>query len=139
MQNTRLAEPIDLAAVMAFDAFPGDRIVEILERRMLVVEVDDRIQGYASWQNKGCIGKDYVNKLIVNEAYRRRGLAKRLIDALNTVLSGRVFISAPANNVAAIELLQVSQWTYGGNIVGILDQDEAEVFFYKDLTGGLEQ
>ena len=131
--HIRFAEPIDLTTIMAFDAFPGDRIVEIVERRMLVIEIDGRVEAYAAWQKNGCIGKDYVNKLVVNHALRRRGLAKELIVALDTALEGRVFISAPAGNVAAVGLLRSMQWTKGGEIVGLLPLGEAEVFFYKDL------
>lgn len=102
---------------------------------MLVVDVDDRPAGYASWLENGCIGNDYVNKLVVNNIYRRRGLAKQLIAALDMALVGRVFISAPADNAAAIKLLEVTRWTPAGHIVGLLPAGEAEIFFYKDLSG----
>jgi len=39
MITTRIAEPYDLSRLMAFDSFPGDRIAEIVERRMLVAEL----------------------------------------------------------------------------------------------------
>lgn len=133
MLTIRLAEPADLAAIIAFDAFPGDRIIEIVERRMLVLDIDGRAQGYASWQKNGCIGKDYVNKLVVSDACRGKGMAKQLITALNTVLVGRVFISAPGNNISAIRLLESTSWVRGGEIVGLLPLGEAEIFFYRDL------
>lgn len=131
--NIRFAEPVDLTTIMAFDAFPGDRIVEIIERRMLVIQIDGQVRAYTSWQKNGCIGKDYINKLVVDHKLRRRGLAKRLISALDTALHGRVFISAPAGNPAAMSLLESMQWTKGGEIKGLLPLGEAEVFFYKDL------
>lgn len=105
MLNVRLAEPVDLASVIKFDAFPGDRVIEIMDRRMLVIEVDGKTQGYASWQKNGCIGMDYVNKLVVSDTYRRRDLAKYLIGELNTVLQGRLFICASISNMAVIQLL----------------------------------
>jgi len=133
MLNVRLAEPVDLASVIKFDAFPGDRVIEIIDHRMLVIDVDGETQGYASWQKNGCIGMDYVNKLVVSDAYRRRGLAKYLIGGLSTVLHGRIFISASSSNTAAIRLLHGTMWTRAGEIIGLLPSDEAEVFFYKDL------
>lgn len=139
MLNIRLAEPVDLATIATFDAFPGDRVIEILERRMLVIDVDGGAQGYVSWQKSGCIGKDYVNKLVVKEAYRRRGLAHRLISALDKTLVGRAFISASNSNHAAIELLEFSQWTHAGQLMGLLPLDEPEVFFYKDFGLGATQ
>lgn len=63
MLKARYAEPVDLAVIMTFDAFPGDRIIEIMERRMLVIDIDGRPAGYAPWLKNGCIGNDYVNKL----------------------------------------------------------------------------
>lgn len=129
----RPAEPIDLAAILEFDSFPGERVVEIMERRMLVVEIDDRVQAYASWQKDGCIGKDYVNKLVVRDSRRRQGLGKRLIASLDTVLSGRVFISAPGNHTAAVQLLEATNWTRAGQIVGFLPLNEPEIFYYRDL------
>jgi GNAT superfamily N-acetyltransferase len=135
----RLAEPVDLAAIITFDAFPGDRIVEIVERRMLVIETDKRAQGYISWQQNGCIGKDYVNKLIVNKAYRRQGMAQQLIAALDMALVGRVFISASKSNRAAVQLLKVTHWTRAGQIMGLLPFEEPELFFYKDLDAEVRQ
>lgn len=120
MITTRIAEPYDLSRLMAFDSFPGDRIAEIVERRMLVAELDDLVVGYVAWQQGGCIGKDYVNKLVVDDEYRRRGIAQALISALNTVLSGRVFISIGARNVPALTLLQLTGWTPAGEILGLL-------------------
>lgn len=134
MLNVRLAEPVDLASIIKFDAFPGDRIIEIIDRRMLVIDVDGETQGYASWQKNGCIGMDYVNKLVVSDARRRGGLAKYLIASLNTVLHGRIFISAPSSNTAAIRLLRSTMWTRAGEIVGLLPSEEVEVFFYKDIS-----
>lgn len=133
MVIVRLAEPTDLAAIFEFDTFPGERVVEIMERRMLVVDIDNRAQAYTSWQKNGCIGKDYVNKLVVKEASRRQGLAKRLIASLDTVLSGRVFISTPGNNLAAVQLLESTNWKRAGEVVGLLPMDEPEVFFYRDF------
>lgn len=133
MLNIRFADPVDLAAIMTFDAFPGDRIVEIIDRRMLVIDVDDRPQGYISWQQNGCIGKDYVNKLVVNDAYRRQGMAAQLIASLDLAMDGRIFISAARSNIAAIRLLEVTHWTRAGEIIGLLPLEEPELFFYKDL------
>jgi ribosomal protein S18 acetylase RimI-like enzyme len=118
---------------MTFDSFPGDRIAEIVDRRMLVAESDDTIVGYVAWQQGGCIGKDYVNKLVIDNRYRRRGIAQQLIGALNTVLTGRIFISTGAYNDAAVALLQNTGWTAAGQIVGLLPMDQPELFFHRDL------
>lgn len=133
MITTRIAEPYDLSRIMTFDSFPGDRIAEIVERRMLVAEIDNLVVAYVAWQHGGCIGKDYVNKLVVADAYRRCGIAQQLVAALNTALGGRIFISTGANNVAAVALLEGTGWTPAGQIVGLLPMDEPELFFHRDL------
>ncbi|WP_244186999.1 GNAT family N-acetyltransferase [Sphingomonas faeni] len=118
---------------MAFDSFPGDRIAEIVERRMLVAEVDGVIAGYIAWQTGGCIGMDYVNKLVVDPDYRRHGIAQSLIAELNSILNGRVFISTGADNSAAVGLLRLTNWQPAGQIVGLRPADEPEIFYYRDL------
>ncbi|MEG3166477.1 GNAT family N-acetyltransferase [Sphingomonas sp. PB2P19] len=133
MTVIRIAEPYDLSRLMTFDPFPGDRIAEIVERRMLVAEVENVVVGYVAWQRGGCVGKDYVNKLVVDDAYRRSGIAQLLIGALNTVLTGRVFISTGALNGAAITLLRRTGWVAAGEICGLLPLNEPTVFFYRDL------
>ena len=133
MTAIRAAEPYDLSRLMAFDSFPGDRIVEIVDRRMLVAEVDGVIAGYVAWQTGGCIGKDYVNKLVVDPDYRRHGIAQSLIAALHSVLDGRIFISTGADNVAAVALLTLTNWQPAGKIMGLRPADEAEIFYYRDL------
>ena len=133
MVSIRLAEPYDLSRLMQFDLFPGDRIAEIVERRMLVAEIGGTIVGYVAWQNGGCIGRDYVNKLVVDDDYRRRGIAQALIAALNTVMGGRVFISTPAENHAAVSLLEHTGWTAAGQIIGLRPLGEPELFFHRDL------
>ncbi len=129
----RIAEPSDLSRIMTFDPFPGDRIVEIVERRMLVAETKDLVVAYVAWQHGGCIGNDYVNKLVVSEEYRRRGIALKLVDALSSVLDGRVFISTGAGNTAAVALLERTGWQASGQIVGLLAIDEPELFYRRDL------
>lgn len=133
MTAIRAAEPHDLSRLMAFDSFPGDRIAEIVEQRMLVAEVDDVIAGYVAWQTGGCIGMDYVNKLVVDPDYRRHGIAQSLIAELNSILNGRVFISTGADNSAAIGLLRLTNWQPAGQIVGLRPADEPEIFYYRDL------
>lgn len=133
MPIVRPAEPHDMPRIMHFDSFPGDRIIEIIDRRMLVIEAEGSVEGYVSWQASGCIGKDYINKLVVEDGSRRRGFAKTLLDQIRTVLSGRVFISTPIGNQAALRLLETSQWIKAGEIIGLLPGNEAEVFFFQDM------
>lgn len=129
----RRGEPHDLPRLMEFDSFSGDRIIEIVEGRMLVAQTDGAVVGYLAWQHGGCIGKDYVNKLVVDDGYRRQGIAQALMRNLRTALSGRIFISAGAANIAALSLINSTGWTAAGQILGLLPMEEPELFFRQDL------
>ena len=134
MTTIRQAEPNDLPQIMTFDLLPGDRITEIVERRMLVAEENDAVQGYVSWQVRGCIGKDYVNKLVISPHHRRRGIGRQLMENMHVALTGRVFISVNASNEAALALINETGWTRAGELYGLLPRGEAEVFFWRDLA-----
>jgi GNAT superfamily N-acetyltransferase len=129
----RFAEPSDLKSISQFDLLPGDRVVEIIEQRMLVAEVGGALAGYLAWQHRGCISQDYINKLVVREGYRHAAVATRLLEAVPSVLHGRVFISAGRSNAGAQALLRRPEWTYAGEVTGLSPDGEAEVFFYRDL------
>jgi len=134
MTSIRPAKPHDLSQIISFDLFPGDRVEEIIERRMLVAEESGEVQGYVSWQVRGCVAKDYVNKLVVSPDHRRRGIGRQLMDNMHIALDGRVFISASASNKAALTLIASTDWTKAGELLGLLPNDEAEVFFWRDIT-----
>jgi len=133
MVQIREAEPRDVASLMSFDLFSGDRVSEVVDRRMLVAETDGGLVGYIAWQHGGCIGKDYVNKLVVRDDCRRLGIATGLLNGLSMKLRGRVFISAGSSNGAAIALLQANGWLRAGEITGLHSEAEAEIFFMKDV------
>jgi hypothetical protein len=48
MITTRIAEPYGLSSIMVFDSFPEDRIAEIVDRRMLVAEIDGSVVAYVA-------------------------------------------------------------------------------------------
>ncbi|TPG13631.1 GNAT family N-acetyltransferase [Sphingomonas oligophenolica] len=133
MTIVRQAEPNDLPQVMTFHLLPGDRVTEIVERRMLVAEQNGTILGYISWQMRGCIGLDYVNRLVVKPMHRRQGIGKNIMTSMSIALTGRVFISTKASNQSAIALIESTDWTKAGELYGLLPDNEAEVFFWRDL------
>ena len=89
--------------------------------------------GYVAWQHRGCLAKDYINKLVVAESFRRQGIATTLLVTLCKSLRRRIFIATGARNIAAKALLAGCGWAYAGEIVGMLPDDEAQVFYRKDL------
>ncbi len=139
MISVRFAEPQDLATLMSFDPWPGDRIGEIIERRMLVADLKGTVRGYVSWQNKALVFNDYINKLVTDPNWRRRGVAKALLYSIDRNLTGRVFISTSERNEGARTLLHSTGWVHAGQIVGLLPSDEPEIFFSRDVDRTLDR
>lgn len=130
----RPASAADAGRLAKFDCFSGDRIAEIIEKRMIVAEVDGTVAGYIAWQARGLAGADYVNRLVTDPPFRQRGVANRLVEQLPFYLQGRVFISAGEHNEGASRLLARTGWIKAGSIRGMRPDDERELFFFKDLV-----
>ena len=133
MATIRYAEPSDVPVIGRFDAFSGARIVEAVERRMLVAEQDDIIVGYIAWQLGGFFDRDYVTKLVVASSYRRQGIASELLLALEQEIQSRVFITVGETNEAARALLSDLGWKQAGHIEHVVSSGETQLFLFKDL------
>lgn len=130
----RLAAPDDLAAIKTFNVFGGDRAREIAENRMLVMEEAGQVVGYVSWLISGFVGHDFITYLCVAPSFRRRGIAVRLLRAVEARIgAGRLFVSTEEDNAVMLALLPREGWTLAGAVKGANTGDRAEVFFYKDL------
>lgn len=133
----RQANATDLDTINAFDCFGGDRPDAVAAGRCLVAEDDGRVAGFVVYGLRGLIGKDFVEFLVVDEPFRRRGLAVALLRAVEQRLAtGRLFISTEADNAPMLALLERDGWTPAGQIDGINESGHAERFFYRDATGG---
>ncbi|MEP9403569.1 GNAT family N-acetyltransferase [Sphingomonas sp. VNH70] len=107
-----------------------------MDRRMLVLERDGRIDAYTSWSSGGIFGRYHINKLVVRPEARGQGIARALVGSLGVALSGRVFISTPSDDVAALALLRSTGWTPAGELTGMGAGHDVEAFFYRDLDTG---
>jgi ribosomal protein S18 acetylase RimI-like enzyme len=134
-ETIRPAVAADFEQIDAFDPFGGDRAEEIAGNHMIVAEIDGTIAGYISAKPEGFIGRDFISFLCVNPAFRRRGIASRLLRATEARLSGRVFISTDFDNLAMLALLPREGWTCAGTVEGVNDGDRGETFFYKGNLG----
>lgn len=130
----RTGTPADLQAIDRFDCFGGDRATALAAGRCLVAESDGRVVGFVVYAERGLIGRDFVEFLVVDEASRRRGVAVALLRAVEAELSpGRLFISTEEGNAPMRALLAKDGWTPSGQIDGINSSGFAELFFYRDV------
>jgi GNAT superfamily N-acetyltransferase len=125
----------DFAALDGFDPFAGDRREELSAGRVLVAEVDGRVAGYATFSRAGFIGRPFVHLLAVAPEYRRRGIARSLLRAVErSVGRGRLFASTEEGNAAMLALLAGDGWTPAGCVRGANECGAAECFFYRGVA-----
>mgnify|MGYP001279792609 CR=1 FL=1 len=138
-QSTFLIRPAvaqDFPAIDAFDPMGGDRAAEIAAGCMLVAvdASNDRAIGYVSWHPSGLLGRAYITFCAVDPAWRRRGVARRLIDTVSVRFAGqRLFISTETDNTAMLSLFARDGWTPCGEIRGANASGLPEVYFYRDV------
>lgn len=131
----RTATITDAKAIEAFDCFGGDRPAAIHAERCLVAEVDGNIAGYAVFQKRGLIGRDFVEFVVVRDGYRRRGVAVVLLREVEARCGpGRLFISTESNNAPMLALLKRQGWREAGQITEINASGNAERFFCRDVV-----
>lgn len=128
-------KPTDAGAIEVLNSFDCDIEAAVAEGRCLVAVIEQQIAGFVIYKTKGMIGKNFIEYLVVDEAYRRRGLAIALLRAVEQTLGPcRLFISTEADNTPMRALLDKDHWQPAGQIDGINDSGHAELFFYRDLS-----
>jgi GNAT superfamily N-acetyltransferase len=132
--KTRIGQPEDLEAIQAFDCFGGDRAADLAAGRCLVAELDRGIAGYVVFSPKGLIGQHFINFLVVDEPYRRQGVAVALLRAVEKqLLPCRLFISTGKTNTRMQALLTKDGWTSAGQIAGMMPGEFTELFYFRDV------
>lgn len=133
--QVRPGTPDDAEAIAVFDCFWGDRAAAIDENRCLVATIDGKVAGYVTFKLKGLIGRDFVEFLVVDEAFRRRGVAVALLRGVEQAVGpGRLFISTESNNAPMLALLEQDGWTDSGQIDNLNDSGHVERFFCRDVV-----
>lgn len=130
----RVAKLSDIGVIETFEVFDHDISSAIEAGRCLVAESEGRAVAYVVYALRGLIGKDFVKFLVVDPAYRRRGVALLLLRGVEgAVGAGRLYISTGGDNATMQALLHKDGWTAAGQIDGINANRSAELFFYRDL------
>ena len=130
----RSGTPSDTDRIAAFNCFDIKADEAINQNRCLVAIIDGDVAGFVIYKQRGLIGKNFVEYLVVNEPFRRKGVAEALLRAAENELGPcRLFISTEADNTPMLTLLNKYGWSPSGQLDQINDSGQAEVFFYKDL------
>lgn len=131
----RVGEIGDYASIKSFDPFGGDRQAELSAGHCLVALEKERVMAYVTFSRDGFIGRAFVHFLAVDAAFRRRGIATGLLEAVaKAVGAGRLFISTEETNQEMLSLLAKLDWTAAGMVQGVNTNGAAEVFYFRDFS-----
>jgi GNAT superfamily N-acetyltransferase len=135
----RPATAVDLVAIFHLDplAVTGDKArADLLSRCVAFGEchvhlTDGVVTGFVVRRPAHFFGRDFIELLVVDAAFRRAGIGRALLRyALDTAQSAQVFTSTNASNRPMRALLRAAEWSFSGQLDG-LDEDDPELFFYQ--------
>jgi GNAT superfamily N-acetyltransferase len=98
--------------------------------RCQVHVADGAVTGFVIVRPASFYGRDFIELLVVDPAFRRSGVGRALLrHALATASTSRVFTSTNTSNHPMRSLLEAEDWTFSGELDG-LDDDDPELVFY---------
>jgi ribosomal protein S18 acetylase RimI-like enzyme len=104
---------------------------------VLVGEADDRVAGYLSLVPAPAPEAMWITDLVVDPAFRRQGLARRLlsesIDWSRARAQTRLFFEMQSKNYAAIQLAQKLGFVFSGYSDFFYLNEDISLFFSFDL------
>ena len=114
-----------------------DRRKEFLRRRiehkrMYVAVIEGRVVGFITFESNfvGCL---YISLLLVHPAFRRRGIARKLVERVAShSRDGRLFSSTEEDNEVSIKMHEALGFRPSGYIEN-LPQPQREIIYYKYL------
>jgi len=107
--------------------------LRIQAKRMYVAECDNRIVGFATFETDfiGCL---FVSLLLVHPDFRRRGIARKLIEKVAShSKNGRLFSSTEEDNEVSIKMHEALGFRRSGHVDN-LPQQARELIYFKELA-----
>ena len=135
--SVRLATPDDVSAILEIAAStPWDKNEylrqQVVGGHVLVVTEAEKVVGFAVW-NLEFVSQPFVWLVAVSPAYRRRGIASLLFDAVEAAGTGRrVYSSTNLSHSVMQHFLEQRGYLPVGEVD--LDPGDPEVFYRLDLT-----
>tara|TARA_R100000687_G_scaffold78906_1_gene72723 strand:+ start:3496 stop:3897 length:402 start_codon:yes stop_codon:yes gene_type:complete len=125
----------DVAAIEEINPFSGSRESEIDEGRLTVILCSGSVAGFVVESKKGLLGRPYIEYLAISQEFRRKGLALKLIEAIELKHCGkRLFISTEASNSAMLSLLERCGYIHSGTISKANLSGADELYFFKEIA-----
>jgi len=122
---------VQLAALVVGPDRAGPLIKTHLERHHLIVaDVDDQVVGICAYRTDW-FQCTFVSLVVVEERYRRRGIARELVRSVEAVsATPRIFSSVDETNGPAIRMHGALGFTPSGHVDN-LPQGTRELIFYR--------
>lgn len=129
----------DLQGLLALDELVFGREAEkerleaaVRSGECMVAREDDAISGFALW-DRSFFGQAFISLIVVHPKYRRRHVAKALVNLIEAVCSvEKIFTSVRESNTAARRLVEGLGYAESG-WVGNLHEGEKEIVYFKKL------
>ena len=104
----------------------------IEHRRMYVAVIEGHVVGFITFETNfvGCL---YISLLLVHPDFRRRGIARKLVETVAShSRDGRLFSSTEEDNEVSIKMHEALGFRTSGYIEN-LPQPQREIIYYKYL------
>jgi len=132
----RLGTLNDIEAIRKFDEFSNFRLAEVGEGRMHIFEYSGEVVGYISLAAHRLHGHPFIEFLCIMASHRRKGIGAALVGHVESLFPGkRVFGSTEDWNAPMRALLLKAGYVLSGSLLGVNQNGEAEVYFYRDVEG----
>jgi ribosomal-protein-alanine N-acetyltransferase len=97
---------------------------------LLLALCNDQTAGFCSWRQSAPDEAEILN-IAVDPAYRRRGVASALLEALCREAQGTIFLEVAEPNLPAIALYKKHGWEYSGLRTGYYDHGSVNAVVMK--------